>query len=408
MEFNATIAAYQAEQLIPLRDDRADIECDLHEYEQHNNPQMARDAENQVKGAIRSIELIAKGCANQLRNVADCAYGSEQFLRATQARIGKYRRPNVPDKLVSATFVSGCWAIEAGLTGISLVADGAAEIVTGLAFGGMFAGVNVSLGLGTGYFSRYLDYGLNNLVKYPADGFKRLLATAICFCGVLFGAFMNYVAGRVRITGDTHDIFSLAKAGIFETYSDALGLCIMAMAAISFGVAAYKGRSGFVDKSPELAEAANDARDNIDADADDIAESDLELIDEQRNNVEDTIFAVWPLPEDESALVKRIAQFKVDVSMAQENVQIFAQQEYERACFIAGKNIGKSVLDLGAFDALVTRLKIDARLRPNLDVLGELRAAHADASAAIMQAHADYLASVQSFRFPPPHSSTAK
>lgn len=401
------IAAYLAEQLVPLQRMKVRIERRISELAQHNNPETVRAAEAQAREAKRAIERILKSVENHLKNSADIAHQSERHLRSVQISCGEFRKPSFPDRLATASSLAVCWTIEGTLTGLTLVADGTAELITGLAFGGMFAGANIGLGCMAGFVSRYIDYRIKSPVQSSIDQFKRRLALATCVGCVGVGAFMHLVAGRVRVVGEHEHIFDFGKVGFFETFNDALGLCIMVVAVLSFGIAMFKGRSGLTEKRPELCEVDDSSRSEIDADAEDLVEDAHEQFDDLLNDAEDAFLAASPLPDDASAIEEQKAELSTEISAAKDRVRIFAEKQHADECFVEGEDLPKPNLEFGEFDALVIDKPIPQPVRPKRELLDALRTAHADASAAVSEAHAAYLASVQGFRLSPPQSPTA-
>lgn len=408
MNLDALIAAYLSEQLAPLHRKKVRIERQISELAQHNSPEIVRDADNQAKEAKRAIERILKSVENHLKNFADIAHQSERHLREVQISCGEFRKPRFPDRLATASSLALCWSLEATLTGLTLVADGTAEPTTGLAFGGMFAGANIGLGCMAGFVSRYIDYRIKNPVQSSIDQFKRQLALATSVGCVGVGAFMHLVAGRVRVVGDHEHIFDFSKVGFFGTFNDALGLCIMVVAVLSFGIAMFKGRSGLTEKRPELCEVDDSSRSEIDADAEDLVEDALEQFDDLLDDTEDTFLAASPLPDDASAIEQQKAELSTDIAAAKDRVRVFADKQHADACFVEGKDLPKPALDFSEFDALVIDKVMPQPVRPKRELLDALRAVHADASAAVSEAHAAYLASVQGFRFSPPQSPSTQ
>ncbi|MEM9128186.1 MAG: hypothetical protein AAGA97_00435 [Pseudomonadota bacterium] len=406
MNTDALIAAFQAEQLAPLHKKKAHIERRMSELVLHNSPETVLDAEMQAKEAKRAIERMLKSVENHLKNFADIAHQSERHLREVQISCGEFRKPRFPDRLATAASLAVFWTVEAVLTGLTLVADGTAEPITGLAFGGMFAGANIGLGCMAGFMSRYIDYRIKSPVRSHMDEFKRRLASTVCAVCVAGGAFMHLVAGRVRAVGDHEHIFDFSKVGFFGTFNDALGLCIMVVAALSFGVAMFKGRSGLTEKRPELCEIDASSRGEIDAEAEDLVDDALEQFDDLLHDTEDAFLAASPLPDDASAIEEQVAELGADISAAKDRVRIFADKVHSEQSFVEGEMLPMPSLDFGELDALSIKKSIPQPVRPKRELLDALRTAHADGSAGVSEAHAAYLASVQGFRFSPPKSAT--
>lgn len=401
---NSNITAFTAEQLEPLILDEAALISECEEHSLHSENGVDRNAEGHFSNVKHSMRMVGNGVSNSLSSLNEAAQDAGKARRRFQEEHDVMRGPKHPDKLLSLLFVVIFVFFETLLTAGSLFADGHVEPIVALGFGLMFSAVNAGLGMSAGACSRYLDYRLNRVRQLPQYAKTRQLAKSGMIAILSINAMMILVAGRVRAVGGHEGVFNFSEVGLFETFNDGLGLVIMVAAALSSGIAFLKGRSGFSDPLPDYSEIAGTSRDVIDKDADDVAQNGLLELDDLLANAEEELLAFQVLPEDLAELNERLNYFKADVEIAKNEVLVFAISEYERNRFIEGKDTGKPDVDLSAFDALLSGINVPEFSPSNQDALDELRRVHAEVGAAILEAHAHYLASVQSDRFLPPQN----
>ncbi|MGJ8534868.1 MAG: hypothetical protein ACSHYC_21965 [Alphaproteobacteria bacterium] len=406
--YDSNITAYTAEKLKTLRLDRAALESDIFDLAQRSDSEMVQNAENHVANVKHQMKLTENSVRNTLSVFAETAHDLEQAKRQFQVENDITRPPKKPDKMLSTLAVTTGAVIESVLTSVSLFADGHVDPVVALGFGTMFALTNTGLGMATGGCSRYLDYKINSVKQRPQYAKTRLLAKTALTSILAVNAVMIVVAGRVRAIGGHEGIFKFSEVGLFETFNDGLGLVIMVAAALSSGVAFFKARTGFSDSCPEYSDYAGTSREIIDYDAEEVVQNTLAELKYLLEDTEDEIVATWALPEDKSDLNEQVVHFKADVQIAKNDVRVFAQAEYERNRFVEGRAGKKPVLDFKEFDVLLTGLDALSFTPPNQEALDALRRVHAETASAILEAHAQYLASVQNNRFLPPHNPTTK
>lgn len=401
-------AAFAAEKQKPLLRHLAALKADAFDLAQRGDSETVLNSESHIANVVHQMKLTENSVRNTLSNLAETAHNLGQAKRQFQAENNITRPPKAPDKMISTLAVTVGAVIESALTSVSLAADGHVDPVVALGFGTMFALTNTGLGMAGGACSRYLDYKVNSVNPLPQHKKIRQLAKT-ALTGILgINVAMILVAGRVRAIGGHEGIFDFTEVGLFATFDDALGVVIMVAAGLSSGVAFFKARSGFTDPMPEYSDYAGSSREIIDYDAEEVVQNALGELDVLLEETEDEIAESLALPEDKSDLNEQLAHFSADVEIAKTEVQVFAQAEYERIRFVEGKAGKRPDPDLSQFDDLLNGLSELTFAPPSQTSLDGLRRAHAEAAAAILEAHAQYLTSSQGNRFLPPQTPTLR
>lgn len=408
MDLNSLISAFQEDQASKGRSSKLDAEANVSDLNHKSDPETIRQIESDVRSAIHTFQRTPKLVEAKLQNYADTRHHAEQAERMAQASSGHFRKAKKVDYLNTIAVMSPLVVAETGLTASSLVLDGTTDPIEGLAFASVFSIANAATGLLAGYSSRYVDYNVNAPVQNIYLRIKRRLASTACIVGLGIGALLNLTAGRVRAVASHEHIWDFENTPLSATFSDAIGISIMVVAGLSFVVSAYKGRNGLAEKRPELAEVADTHATDIDDETCDLVEDEQERLTDLHDELEEDIFSASPLPEDIAAADEAVAEHNALVAAAKNKVRIFAQEQFERACYVEGRDVGKPALDLSEFDALLIRRKTSAQVRFDHDLLEEMRSAYSEAMSEISQAHARYWASASGFRFLPPQSSFTK
>lgn len=401
---SARTKAFKQSRLSPLQSEHADIQTQKSDYESHNDPDEIRHVERQCERAIHTIQITSKSVTGHLEALAEIDHQQKTRLRAVQVDLNLYRLPRTPDKLITFATLTISGTCEALFTASILAADGAAGIGSAVATGVTATATMISLGLFTGYGSRYLTHGLLRQVQKRTDVLKRRLALGACFSFAALACISSVAAARVRAVGRHEDIFSFSEVGLFETYNDSLSITVSIIGLLVYGVATLKGRSGLADKCPEMAELAHDLAFSAEDDGQDIVDDGLDAIDDALDDAEDAAILSAPLADEETALKARIIKFKSAVQTAKQECLAFNAQEAERQSFVAGEVIAPEPVPLPEFDCLLDGLELRPRSKPDDEIMESLRLAHTDASNEIAQAHSDFLGQLKNYRIQPPSS----
>lgn len=403
MPVSLRTAALKQQKLAHLEAQHAELLILKSEYDGHNDPNEEARIIRKCESGVRSIAINTDSLCCGLKQLTETDHDQKQSLRDVQVEIQVYRNPRFPDKLMTTVTILVGGTIEAVFTTFTIVADGAAGFIEAGATGLTTTFVSAGVGLSVGLASRYLGVGLNKAIKKTADAVKRTLAKLVCAFGVSAGVFMSFSAARVRAIGSHHGIMDFDKASLFSTYNDHLSLSTSIIGILVFGLAVYKGRKGYADSVVELAEIGQDLSQDTLADANEITENALEKIDTILDGIEKASLVSTPHADEESNIKSRIIKYKSNIQAAIDECEVLHQQEHERACFRTQRKLALEPLDFTEFDRLHTGLDINPRQRPNDDALEAVRTAHTDATAKIMQAHSEFIASISSYRILPPN-----
>lgn len=403
MQLSAKIQAKQQEELAHLKRERADLDMRLMNNQTHSNEESAERAENKCRTALKSMSLLASSHEQALKGFADKSHKQLQALRKAQVDSGHYRSPRRSDKLLTFASLMVSAACEGTMIAINTVVDGNGDLLTGFALGMLSGFLTVTNGCACGFSSRWFGYGLAKSASNSGDAFKRGFSKAVCLITAALGFLIIFAAARTRSNGgDHHDIFNFHQIGFFETFNDGLNLMTFSLGLLGFGFAAWKGRHGFSDPVPELAEIADLKLDDIDIDARDSTFDAQEDVDHLRETAHNALLVNSPAEDEENAINDKRIALSTSVETAKQSVKLFAQKEYEAECFIHGVDVGAPELDFSDFDAVLDDLEVPPRTYPNQDLFDAVTAAHSCAIASITQSYADYQADVLGFRFPPP------
>lgn len=403
--FNASVRKKTAENLAVLLADRVEIFVAIKKFETSQHSDVEHEVRAQVVRAALSMDLAEETATNALQSLADAANKAGQTLRWAQTELGVFRPLKKPDILASTALVTTGWLIETIFSTVSLFADGHLDLIPAMGFGATFSSVTVGLGIAAGGCLRYVGYRKKSPVQRSEYKFKRRLA---CFgFGAITSveALMLLVGARVRVTGGHSDLFDFSDVGFFSTFGDGLALIIVVSAALSYAISILKGHSGFAD-IPDYADYADVDNQDFDDNAREIIEIAFDEIDRISEDAELAISEALDPEQDKDSLVEKIVRFNAAVENAKNELRAFAQYEWEQACYIAGEEVPKPKLSLSEFNKLLINPTIIEDIRPCQHLFDDLQHAQAEASAKVMTAHADYVASVQSVRFLPPQFPT--
>lgn len=399
---DAPIAKKKTEDLAWLLEDRVEIFVSTEQHNSSQNVDVGHQAKAHVARATRSMELAADTTINALQTLADSANKAGQTLRWAQVDLGIYRPLKKPDWLASTALIVVAWMSETIFASISLIDRLDVSLALGTA--ATFSTTMTGLGIAAGSCFRFVGFRKNSPARRSEHRLKSRLA---CFgFGSIscIAALLAYVGARVRVVGH-ENIFDFSKVGAFATYSDALSIIISISAALSFGVSVLKGRFGFADV-PEYEDYAGAYNQDFDEDARKITENGFDDIDQISEDAELAIFEALGPEQDKDTLLEQVTRFNAAVENAKNELRAFAKYQWEQACFIAGEEVPKPKVSFSEYNKLLIDPAIIQDIKPCQHLFDELRHAQAEASAKVMNAHAEYVASVQSVRFLPPQFPT--
>lgn len=393
--FESHIHAHVASALKGLRATLVGLSARFFEQNRFDTPEIERKINGIGDSAANMMRVSASNVEARLEELAETGRNADQIKRLFQAEHGILRDLKQPDPLITAFLVMLGWLLECVFTAIGLFADGHVDLIPALGFAITFSTVNVGLGLAAGSCLRYVGYRSQNPVQLPRYKRTRQIALAGFLCILAVDVVMIFTGGRVRTTGGHDAIFDFSQTSFPATFGDGLALVIMIVAALSFGISVMKGRAGFSDPLPEYSDHAGRIDLGIDEEAEDIATSAQELVDEIYESAEEDILDLLDEVNDGVDLVKDTYAFEAEIQNAKDDTRVAAHQAWERDSFIQGKSVPRPSLNTDAFDALSIDLESLANDIPDQAVLDELRTAHADATARIGTAYAAYSANVR-------------
>lgn len=112
-----------------------------------------------LDACVAEIDAIDARVDADLRRLGPRRLSAGKQFRLLQASYGTLRTPRTPDNTKTMQLVGLFWALEAGLSAGVMIAGGAVDVPTGLAYGAVLALITTILGLATGFLAlRYLNY----------------------------------------------------------------------------------------------------------------------------------------------------------------------------------------------------------------------------------------------------------
>lgn len=288
-----------------------------------------------------------------------------QSVRHMQVQHGVYRAARIPDPMNTIILSVVLILLEGCITAAMLVSDGRVEPMAGLAYGLMFALVNILLGLVAGFFGlRYLGYGLSGML---ADDPKAIRIRKLASIGLVAAAIalsqLLFAAMRLRAVGSHHDVYSFGEVGFWSSWNDGVSIIILTIGVISGLLSCWKGYVGLADPVPGYGEVWIEATDGIDALADDIADDALtaieDIYEDAADEAEDALEDAQDQPiEHREALAdyaRDVADHNNDIDAAKASLTIEADMIARRSGYVRGdknKPASPHALDFTAFDAL--------------------------------------------------------
>jgi len=189
---------------------------------------------------------------------------SAEYYRTFQDEHG-VRRPAIkPDLFMAIYVIVGFSLLEGTAAGFLLIGEGHMDIIVGLAFGLIFASLNVCVAVAGAFFGlRNAMWKLRAPETDAIDLQRRLWGCGGLLVSLIILVALLWVAMRVRALGSHHGIFSLSEVGIFETINDGLSIALVVLGALGAAFGFYKGYSGLSDAIPGYTKARSDVEDLI-------------------------------------------------------------------------------------------------------------------------------------------------
>ena len=248
-----------------------------------------------LTSVLPHLENIRRHHAALIELAKQLSDEAHEYLRLLQLQTGALRPVNRPDLTQTVSLVVIFWLLEALLTGAMMIAEGKMLVMEGFAYGLIFAGINVIVGLLTGYLALQPALAYINAPDKTGGHIVSMalgwLATSV---GMLVLTLLIFSAARVRALGGHEHIFDFAQVSALGTFDDAIAILIVVLGAASSIIAIREGYCGLVDPIPGLSKAAKQAGDDItnqveegtDAALEQIADLCDELIDEAEEALE--------------------------------------------------------------------------------------------------------------------------
>ena len=374
--------------------------------------------EHRIKAASDRFAQMAEATVIRLGNLAQRKGRELQYFRSLQVDNKAYRPARSPDPLDTILLAVIFMLFEGGITAAMLVSEGRMEVVPGVAYGLAFALVNVMLGLTTGFLPlRYLAYRHHAEEPRHSDQAIRNLAKAGLAIAVAAQLLLIFAAARLRALGTHEGVFDFSTVGLLATFDDGISIIIVIIGSLSAILATWKGYSGLSDPIPGFSEAWQSGTADMDDVAEDLAEDQIEVIEDLSDHVSD---ACEPVLQEAAALPKAYGEQLADLAcrIVAHNDAVrdaMAQQEQRAAArtrgrdYIRGQQVDREQLDLSAYHALlipaldqsfeVKSIANQDGQQPLLELIDELHAASDRASADIRAALAAYHADAPAIEF---------
>ena len=241
---------------------------------------------------------------------------SLEYLRYEQVRKGVLRHIREPNIAASIFLIMAFWLAEGCITGAMMTLEGKMLVFAGFTYGLIFAGINVLVGLLTGFLAlRPAIAGLQRPDKHGLDYLGLFVSWAGVAIGICALAVLIFSAARVRALGGHHEIFSFEHVSLLGTFNDAITLMIVVLGIASSLISIREGFSGFTDPVPGLSEAAKSASERINDQVDEGTEAALDQIADQ---VDDLIEEAEDALEDSK---KEIAAYEKAVLSANQSIR---------------------------------------------------------------------------------------
>lgn len=238
------------------------------------------DSIAQSQNLLVFIETYLAQFLSRMEKFAAHRMARAEYLRFLQWLHDVMRPVRLPDPLntilIAIIFTLG----EGGMTAAMMIAEGKMDIVTGIAYGLIFAAINVIVGIVAGFFGlRFALYKLKSPSPEPEDGAIRVIAQSGFGIAIFILVLLIFSAARVRALGGHEHIFDFGVVGFFATFNDGLAIIIIVIGVISSILAIWKGTVGLSDCCPGLSEARRHAEERVDYEVEAATEEALEIVD---------------------------------------------------------------------------------------------------------------------------------
>ena len=347
--------AASVDSLAELRAKASDIKAALREVSATpGEPASLENIPPALKVCCEHLEASLAQTQDALAKLAGRRMAAGDAFRLMQASHSAYRLPKTPDWLNTVSLAAVAWSLEGAAAGAALVSEGRMDVPAGLAYGLIFALVNIILGLLIGYLPlRYLSYR-SPLDLSASDGDARpdrrasLIRKLSAFgltAGLVTEAVLIFGAARLRALGSHEGVFDFSDVGFWATFDDSLAIIIAVIGVCSVTLAVLKGFSGIDDPIPGFQDAYRQATADVDEAAEEIADQAEDEIrdrsDAALEAAEGALVTAREALEDGTGryaeVARRIDRFNDDVRNARDAAQAQARQDRGVASYVTGR-----------------------------------------------------------------------
>jgi len=330
-----------------------------------------------------------------------------------------------PDLLDVALAAMGMTLVEGALAAGTMAADGKLDVAQAITYGGLFASVNVAVGLCGGFFGlRYMFYKLRSPMPEVGDGKRRIAGSDGFITSIAGLALLMFTGARTRATGSHKNIFSFDEIGFWATFNDSFAILLIAIGGVSSLLALWKGFSAILDPCPELTEARRNAEDGINQQVEKAAaDVEAQCVSCAESFIDEAKKALFDFDSAENNKISNHSAHSDAVREHNNKVEeyklalttVHADGQEARSWITRKPSENADALALNDFDALKMNLigkealEVDSGLLQQItrlrELLHEVRAAQDTALASIHEAEGDYHASAPNLDLLPDFTS---
>ena len=368
------------------------------------NPTISKaQAEQDARQAIESILSLAVSAETQLQHLIKQRIRYFRDYRKFKWEYKIDRDATIPDVAMTLSVLTPCLFAEGGIAGAMMALDGKMGLTSGLAYGLIFAALNISLAALAGFmFVRYLNFRVHAEYPEPKDRWVRGLARGGLTLSIALLILLIFAAARTRAIGTHAGIFDFSQVSFLQTFDDSITLLIVALGMMGTVLGLYEGANGFSDPEPGFTKARKQAEEEIDSAGMALSEEAIEQIEERCEDAsadyEDYLAEVRDEADRLNGQFATVTECWIAhnnfVRNSKDEVRLF---EHDRAQ-IEGKL--PRALDLEAFDKLLLPLEKLAHLertpiehdeQPSSSVLSRLAMERDQAISRVRAAHLGFL-----------------
>ncbi len=205
-------------------------------------------ADDYANNAVASLERVGDEAEALIDAVADRRLDLAVHLRHFMVEEGITRPARKSSPVATAAKLQCFLLLEAGAAATALAADGHMTITAALLTGTVLSGVNIALGVATGFFGlRGSRYRAEAPQPKRWDRAIRMASAGFAALGFVTMGTMHFLAARVRLIGDHAGIWDWGKASFLTTFNDYNAVALILIGALSSLVAVREGWSQLAD-----------------------------------------------------------------------------------------------------------------------------------------------------------------